>query len=693
MRAKRSTGRGGVLGWFVPLGVAVVLLAVAIGTAVAGHSRERESLDRALANEARKQSEALDHYFARARSLTQVTANNPAFRQFYAEPGDRRAKVLAQGRTVREANRALAYLEHLFPGSIGEACFIDRSGPENARAVRGAVAPLSDLSPDEGKAPFFGPTFALKPGQVYQAKPYISPDTHDWVISNSTPLPAASGTAPAIVHFEISLDSFRRETGGARGRFEIAVVEANSGRVIVDSRHPQPAGDDALLGRPFDDRFERVISTLGRASDEGTVEVDGTPSAFEAVEPSAHNANHWVVVALAKHPPSTWLGQLGLVELLMAGIGLLLLGYAALTLRSSHARLHSAASTDPLTGLGNRRKLLQELETALATADEAQPLLVAMFDLDGFKSYNDSFGHPAGDALLVRLGANLRDSLAGLGTPYRLGGDEFCVIARLDGEHADSVLTAAERGLTERGEGFTITCSYGSVVVPLETDDAKEALRLADQRMYANKQAGRGSASRQTTDVVVKLLAERHPDLAEHIDEVTELTAEVARRLELPEGELPSLLQAAALHDVGKVAVPDAILAKPGSLSDEEWTFIHQHTVIGERILAVAPALAAAAQLVRASHEHFDGTGYPDGLAGEEIPLGARIICVCDAFDAMTSPRPYRPTPLSVEGALAELRAGAGGQFDPLVVEAFSNSLSRRRGARAGMAAGHPPAD
>ena len=625
MRGKRSIGRGGVLGWVLPLGAAVVLLAVAIGTAVANHARDRESLDRALANEARKQSEALDHYFTRARSLTQVTANNPAFRQFYAEPGDRRAKVLAQGRTVREANRALAYLEHLFPGSIGEACFIDRSGPENARAVRGAVAPLSDLSPDERKAPFFDPTFALKPGQVYQAKPYISPDTHDWVISNSTPLSSGTGAAPAIVHFEISLDSFRRETGGAGARYEIAVVEANSGRVIVDSRHPQPAGDSAPLGRPFDERFERMISTLGRASDDGTVEVDGTPSAFEAVEPSANNANHWVVVALAKHPASTWLGQLGLVELLMGGIGLLLLGYAALRLRSSHARLQSAASTDPLTGLGNRRKLLTDLETALATADEAQPLLVAMFDLDGFKSYNDSFGHPAGDALLVRLGASLRDSLGGLGTPYRLGGDEFCVIARLDGEHADSVLTAAERGLTEHGEGFTITCSYGSVVVPLETDDAKEALRLADQRMYANKQAGRASASRQTHGrggQAARRTSSR-PRGAHRRGHRAD--GSVARRLELPEGELPSLLQAAALHDVGKVAVPDAILAKPGSLSDEEWTFIRQHTVIGERILAVAPALAAAAQLVRASHEHFDGTGYPDGLAGEEIPLGARV--------------------------------------------------------------------
>ena len=138
------------------------------------------------------------------------------------------------------------------------------------------------------------------------------------MIANSTPIPPPRGTAPAIVHFEISLDSFRRETGRARERFEIAIVEANSGRVIVDSRHPQPAGDEVDSREALRHRFERALGTLGRASDEGTVEVDGTP-ARSRPWPSAHNANHWVVVALAKHPASTWLGQLGLAELRWPG--------------------------------------------------------------------------------------------------------------------------------------------------------------------------------------------------------------------------------------------------------------------------------------------------------------------------------------------------------------------------------------
>jgi HD-GYP domain-containing protein (c-di-GMP phosphodiesterase class II) len=142
------------------------------------------------------------------------------------------------------------------------------------------------------------------------------------------------------------------------------------------------------------------------------------------------------------------------------------------------------------------------------------------------------------------------------------------------------------------------------------------------------------------------------------------------------ETERVHLIRAAALHDVGKAAIPDAVLEKPGPLDEEEWAVMRSHTLIGERILAAAPALARAAELVRSSHERFDGTGYPDGTAGDAIPLAARIIAVCDAFDAMTTPRPYRPTPLSTDEALAELREGGGTQFDSAVVAAFESAVA-----------------
>jgi len=148
----------------------------------------------------------------------------------------------------------------------------------------------------------------------------------------------------------------------------------------------------------------------------------------------------------------------------------------------------------------------------------------------------------------------------------------------------------------------------------------------------------------------------------------------VATRLELDGEELDEVVRAAELHDVGKMAIPDEVLRKPGPLTEEEWAFVRQHTIIGERILSAAPALLPVAKLVRASHERFDGSGYPDGLAADAIPLGSRIVAVCDAFQAMTSPRPYRPA-IPVEDALAELRACAGTQFDPEVVKAFCEEV------------------
>jgi diguanylate cyclase (GGDEF)-like protein len=300
--------------------------------------------------------------------------------------------------------------------------------------------------------------------------------------------------------------------------------------------------------------------------------------------------------------------------------------------------------------------------------------LLLVFDLDGFKAYNDAYGHPAGDALLVRLGERLQAAMSGRGHAYRMGGDEFCVLTTLLVDGADALSAAGTAALTEHGEGFEITASYGTAMIPLEAATAAEALGTADQRMYARKGRKRTSAGRQATDALLKALAERNPGLGAHLDDVTGLCEAVGREVGLPEEELTPLLQAAALHDVGKVAIPDAILDKPGPLDDAEWEFMRTHTLIGERILAEAPSLAEAAKIVRSSHERHDGNGYPDGLAGDEIPLAARIIAVCDSFDAMTSNRPYR-TAMSTEGALSELHNCSGTQFDPAVVNAFVRAI------------------
>ena len=202
---------------------------------------------------------------------------------------------------------------------------------------------------------------------------------------------------------------------------------------------------------------------------------------------------------------------------------------------------------------------------------------------------------------------------------------------------------------------------------------------MADTRMYAHKSRERASAGSQSRDVLLRAQRERRPELHEHVSDVAELAREVAAELGMGEEQRDEVFRAAELHDIGKMAIPDAILNKPGPLEPEEWRFMREHTLIGERIIAAAPALVPVARLVRSSHERWDGGGYPDGLRGEQIPLGSRVIAVCDAYEAMISERPYSVAMVPAR-ALEELRRGAGSQFDPQVVAAFERVLAARAG-------------
>ena len=349
------------------------------------------------------------------------------------------------------------------------------------------------------------------------------------------------------------------------------------------------------------------------------------------------------------------------------------------------AAVRQDAVTDALTGLGNRRSLTAHLRRATERGDR---VVFAIFDLDGFKAYNDSFGHPAGDILLRRLGHELERAVAPLGDAFRLGGDEFCVLVPGGADAIGAVLELAGAALSEHGEGFRITASAGAVALPDEAGDPTEALRTADSRMYAAKGQRSSSAGRQARDVLLRVLREREPDLGQHLRGVSRLASEIGHAAGLSAEELDSLVRAAELHDIGKIAIPDRVLHKPGPLDAEEWALMRTHTTIGERILAAAPAMAPVAKLVRSSHERWDGTGYPDGLAGESIPFGARVIFVCDAYDAMTEARSYRAS-LGPEGALDELRRCAGTQFDAAIVELFAEhvypSLSEQGAGVAGI--------
>jgi two-component system cell cycle response regulator len=333
------------------------------------------------------------------------------------------------------------------------------------------------------------------------------------------------------------------------------------------------------------------------------------------------------------------------------------------------------ATTDSLTGLGNRRKLMADLERRLG-AEQVEPALLMIFDLDGFKGYNDAFGHPAGDELLARLGRKLQAIPGPGGVAYRLGGDEFCLIVPVTGEEVEPLIDRACVALSERGQGFEVSSSFGAVLLPEDTTDPSEAMHAADERLYAQKYSRRGETDR-TMHAFIEALSVREPDVMVHLEGVASLAIETGRMLGLRADELAEVARAAQLHDVGKLAVPDEILQKQGALDEREWAFVRQHTLVGERILRASPALRSVASIVRSTHEQWDGGGYPDGLAGEEIPLAARIICACDAYTAMTSIRPYRPA-LTPNEALNELMRLAGSHFDANVVRVLVAHVRER---------------
>jgi diguanylate cyclase (GGDEF)-like protein len=359
---------------------------------------------------------------------------------------------------------------------------------------------------------------------------------------------------------------------------------------------------------------------------------------------------------------------------LAAGLALTCLALTIVRMSVAFELLESSrgeAMSDPLTGLGNRRRLMRDLETRLR-AGEPSRFTLALFDLDGFKRYNDTFGHPSGDALLVRLAGRLTEAVSP-GVAYRMGGDEFCAILEGGGPGAAAALARAHHALSERGDAFSIRSSSGVAACPAEATTVRSALRIADARMYAAK-ASRDLSQAQTRDAVLKMLQERDPTLHDHMRAVAALALRVARRLGADEVAAQQVERAAELHDIGKIAVPDAILHKAGALSDDERRFVREYPIVGERILRAAPSLAPVARLVRSCHERWDGSGYPDGLRHEQAPLGARIIAVCDAYHSMCSAHSYRHARTRNQ-AVAELRRCSGSQFDPAVVHALVAEL------------------
>lgn len=268
------------------------------------------------------------------------------------------------------------------------------------------------------------------------------------------------------------------------------------------------------------------------------------------------------------------------------------------------------AHTDALTGLANRRALMTDLQEEVDHGEGRA--VVLLFDLNGFKSYNDAFGHPAGDALLARLAGRLRNAVGESGGTYRLGGDEFCAFVRHSAADPRRVAASAIAALAERGEAFDVSTSCGQVTIPDEAGDVTGILGLADRRLYDDKDSSRKRPDmRGSRDVLLKVLDEREPELRGHLLGVAQLARAVGERLGVTGSAMDELVRSAELHDVGKLALPDSVLEAPRALDELERQLINQHTIIGERILAAASALVPVAKTVRSTHERWDGGATP----------------------------------------------------------------------------------
>ena len=392
----------------------------------------------------------------------------------------------------------------------------------------------------------------------------------------------------------------------------------------------------------------------------------------------------------------SWAGAFDAVERLMVYVG----RDVTAEIRARE-ELERRSRTDALTGLYNRRHVVDALMAELERARRDGRLPgVLMIDLDQFKAVNDVYGHAAGDAVLRAVARRLQAGVRRYDVVGRWGGEEFCVV--VPGVGSDRALRRVAETVRKAiadtpvplpdGRLLRVTASAGCALATDGLWSVESIVDAADRALYAAKRAGR-NRTRLVTELTAEEIAAEEPEairLAQalalsagareglperHVRQVAELSRSIAESLGLTEDAVLRCRLGGWLHDIGKVAIPDTVLTKPGPLDEHEQAVMHTHAEVGEQIVARIAGLAQAAPVVRHHHERWDGSGYPDGLAGEEIPLEARVVATADAYSALTSDRVYRPA-CSVAEALAELRASAGSHYDPRCVEALAEIVT-----------------
>lgn len=328
---------------------------------------------------------------------------------------------------------------------------------------------------------------------------------------------------------------------------------------------------------------------------------------------------------------------------------------------------------DSLTGLSNRRYFEDQLERL--NLSHENELSVILCDVNGLKMMNDAFGHQAGDHLLKTVSSHLQSGFGDVGAICRIGGDEFVVLLPMIGNKEAVLMIENVKNnlLLESNNGMVTSLSYG-VATRKDGEEVEATLRRAEEEMYRHKLFEVGSHRSESIKTILNTLHEKNPREHLHSERVSSICRAIGERLGMTFDDLRLLVAISNLHDIGKIAIDERILNKPGPLDAHEWEIIKTHPEIGYRIISTAPEYAEIAEDILSHHEHYDGRGYPRGLKGSAIPIRARIISVADAFDAMISDRTYRQK-MSIEQAVTEIKRCSGKQFDPTIVEVFLETL------------------
>jgi diguanylate cyclase (GGDEF)-like protein len=676
----------------VPLLCAVlgVLLAVlGAGLVASRRSSERGRLDHALDATAGEKAALVETELERLRALAVITAHVPPFTELYADSGSLAARIAAVAGPFREINNALYYVYQTSPQRFVEVAYVDSTGRENAVVVRGERTSRLKLADVRGW-PSFRDGVSTPVGKVGITTPFVSPAARVPVIAGTTGV-AVNGHMRAYVELELALSALRRVLSSDVPRGVSVEIATRNGTPLL------AVGSRARVS--------------AREMRSGVQTVGGLRLAVRAISEAAVAGGPWYIVSATPSP--SMLSAVAPENVVILLLAFVLLVAALIEVTRARA-LHAAevanadraraeadrlARIDVLTGLHNRRHAMETIEHELARAarhNEAVALL--LIDVDFFKRVNDTYGHVPGDGVLIEVARRLKSAVRSWDTVARVGGEEFCVVApEIEGELAAAELAerlraaVAERGMDAAGVVVPVTVSVGVAVLRSGTGSAEHALDCADRALYAAKRRGRNRVCCFSQLDELDLRAEQPECLhlaealatagdlrggvgSSHSRDIAELSADVARRLGLGQEEVLRAQLGGWLHDIGKIAIPDNILTKPGKLTDEEWSLMRTHPVVGDELLRNFPELALACQAVRHHHERWDGAGYPDQLAAERIPLEARIVGAVDAYLAMIADRPYRRR-RSPTGAVAELQRCAGTQFDPAVVSALGDVL------------------